>query len=136
MWRSSWRTTSGVVAVTPERRGGRRWRLSINGKGNSWFPFGGVHTTLGAGRWPSTPPPADVALIGLGSGDTAWAAAPLTGRALTVFELSAPQPMLLRQLNDADKLPDLRALLDDPRVRVMVADGRKALRRRDASATT
>ena len=120
---------TGVVAVTPELGvGGRRWRLSINGKGNSWFPFGGVHTTLGAAPVAVHSAPVDIALIGLGSGDTVWAAASAAhARRLTVFELSAPQPSLLRLLNDADVLPDLQALLGDPRVQVVVADGRKAL---------
>jgi hypothetical protein len=120
---------TGVVGITPEQGvGGRRWRLSINGKGNSWFPFGGVHTTLGAVPAAVHPAPVDMALVGLGSGDTAWAAASAAEmRTLTVFELSAPQPELLRRLSGADVLPDLQALLADARVRVVVADGRKAL---------
>ncbi len=120
---------TGVVAVTPEQgTPGRRWRLSINGKGNSWFPFGGVHTVLGALPVAMHPAPREVAIIGLGSGDTAWAAASAAEvGSITVFELSAPQPALLRRLSAADVLPDLAALLDDPRVRVVVADGRKAL---------
>ena len=39
---------TGMVAVTPDVGAGRRWRISINGKGNSGFPHGGVHTLLGA----------------------------------------------------------------------------------------
>ena len=74
------------------------------------------------------PAPLDVAIIGLGSGDTAWASAsrPET-RSLTVFEISGPQPKLLRQLADTQPFPELRHLLDDPRLRIRVADGRNAL---------
>lgn len=120
---------TGVAAVTPETgRAGRRWRLSINGKGNSWFPYGGVHTLLGAAPAIVHPAPLDIAVIGLGSGNTAWAAACReTTRSVTVFELSAPQPELLKRLAEWDVLPDLQRLLEDPRVLVVVADGRKAL---------
>lgn len=120
---------TGVVAVTPEQgTAGRRWRISVNGKGNSWFPFGGVHTALGAVPVAMHPSPRDVAIVGLGSGDTAWGAASAPeSQAITVFELSAPQPDLLRRLAGADALPDLQSLLDDPRIEVVVADGRKAL---------
>lgn len=119
---------TSVVAVTPDQGAGRRWRLSINGKGNSWFPYGGVHTLLGAIPAALHPAPARVALIGLGSGDTAWAAAwRADTSSLTVFELSSPQLTLLRRLSAAASLPDLQALLDDRRVSIVVADGRKAL---------
>jgi predicted membrane-bound spermidine synthase len=120
---------TGVAAMTPEtRRAGRRWRISFNGKGNSWFPYGGVHTLLGAAPAVVHAAPVDIAVIGLGSGNTAWAAACREAtRSVTVFELSAPQPDLLRRLAAVDALPDLQHLLGDPRVRVVVADGRKAL---------
>lgn len=120
---------TGVVAVTPELgTPGRRWRISVNGKGNSWFPFGGVHTTLGAAPMAMHAGPLDVAIVGLGSGDTAWAAASSREvTSITVYELSAPQEELLRRLVRADHLPDLQALLGDARVRVVVADGRKGL---------
>lgn len=120
---------TSLAAVTPEQGGrSRRWRLSINGKGNSWFPFGGVHTILGALPAAVHAVPRDVAVIGLGSGNTVWAAACRRETlAVTVFELSAPQPELLRRLLRVDALPDLQHLMEDSRVRVVVADGRQAL---------
>ena len=36
---------TSVVALTPDEGG---WRLSVNGKGNSWLPYGSGHTLLGA----------------------------------------------------------------------------------------
>ena len=125
---------SSIVAFTPEDPGrGQRWRLSINGKGNSWLPYGGVHTVLGALPAVIHPAPVDVAVIGLGSGDTVWAAScrPET-RAVRVFEISAPQPRLLWRLAGLDKLPELRLLLEDPRLRVSLADGRHALEAEEA----
>jgi predicted membrane-bound spermidine synthase len=68
--------------------------------------------------------------VGLGSGDTAWAAAcrPATRR-LTVFEIVRPLPRLLRELARRETAPDLRALLRDPRLDLVIADGRNALER-------
>ena len=116
---------TSVVALTPDQG---RWRLSVNGKGNSWLPYGGGHTLLGAMPATVHPSPVDVAVVGLGSGDTAWAAAwrPQT-RSLTVFEISGPQPRILRRLVAAADVADTRRLLEDPRLRIRIADGRKAL---------
>jgi len=116
---------TSIVAVTPEPG---KFRLSVNGKGNSRMPYGSVHTLLGALPATVHPAPADVAVVGLGSGDTAWASAwrPET-RSLTVFEISAPQPRILWRLVGLADLADTRHLLQDPRLRVRIADGRKAL---------
>jgi spermidine synthase len=117
---------SSVVAVGREPPG--RWRLSINGKGNSWLPFGGVHTVLGALPAIIHEAPRQVALIGLGSGDTAWAAGcRRETEGLTVFEISSPQPRILARLARMTPLPDLDRFLADPRLRMVVADGRHEL---------
>ena len=111
--------------VTVAREDDARWRLSINGKGNSWLPFGGVHTVLGSLPAIIHPAPREVALIGLGSGDTAWAAGcRRETKRLTVFEISSPQPRILARLAGMTPLPDLDTLLADPRLRLVVADGR------------
>jgi hypothetical protein len=118
---------TGVAALVPRDRS---WIVFVDGKSHSWIPFGGVHTQLGAAPVVVHPAPADVALIGLGSADTAWAAAsrPET-QSLDVFEISGGQPRLLRRLAAREPLPDLRRILDDPRLRLLVADGRHALAR-------
>jgi len=121
---------TGVVAVVPE--GARYWRVFVGGRGHSWLPFGGAHTPLGAMPAVIHPAPTDIAIVGLGSGDTAWGAAcrPETAR-VTVFEIARPQPRLLRELagspGDGGRLDQLRTLLADPRVRIEIADGRNAL---------
>ena len=120
---------TGVVALTPET--GSRWRLSVNGRGNSTLPFGGVHSWLGAIPAVVHHRPFDVAIVGLGSGDTAWAAAcrPETRR-VDVFEISSPQLTILHALaRTPEPPPRLRRLLGDPRIRVVIADGRNALER-------
>jgi hypothetical protein len=74
------------------------------------------------------PAPVDVAVVGLGSGDTAWAAAwRRETRSLTVFEISAPQPKILWRLLGFVDVTDTRHLLEDPRLRIRIEDGRKAL---------
>jgi spermidine synthase len=117
---------SGVGALVPRPNG--YWTVFVHGKSHSWVPFGGIHSRLGAAPAMMHPAPLDVAIIGLGSGDTAWASASRAEtRSLTVFEISGPQPKLLRQLADKQLFPDLRRLLDDPRLRIRLADGRNAL---------
>jgi spermidine synthase len=118
---------TGVGALA---RRGDAWIVYVNGKTHSWVPFGGVHSTLGAGPALVHPAPRDVAVIGLGSGDTAWAMGcrPETA-SVNVFELSGPQPRLLRRLMEREGLPDLKALLSDPRLRITIDDGRNAVAR-------
>jgi spermidine synthase len=123
---------TGVVAVTSEGPG--VWRLSVNGRGNSMLPFGGVHSWLGAIPAIVHAAPEDIAIIGLGSGDTAWSAACRSDtRRVDVFEISAPQVALLHALAALPEPPArLGRLLEDARIRVRIADGRNALERTTA----
>ncbi|MBL8111617.1 MAG: hypothetical protein JNK60_01940, partial [Acidobacteria bacterium] len=124
---------TGVVVLAPE--GAARWRLSTNGHGISWLPFGGVHTWLGALPALVHPAPRDVAIIGLGSGDTAWGSGVRAETShVTVFEICAPQARLLRRLadgnpEDSSGLSALRSFLADGRMSFELADGRHALLR-------
>ena len=119
---------TAVSAVTPGQPG--HWRVTVNGLPHSWIPFEGLHTLLGAVPALVHPAPVDVAVVGLGSGETAWAVA-CRGetRSVEVFEIAAAQPGLLRALATASPTPDLQKLLTDPRIRVAAADGRQALLR-------
>lgn len=116
---------TSVVALAPD---GGDWRLSVNGKGNSWLPYGSGHTQLGAMPASVHPSPVAVAVVGLGSGDTAWAASYRSStRSTTVFEIASPQPRVLWRLVGLVPMNDTRRLLEDPRVRIRIEDGRKAL---------
>ena len=118
---------TSVGAILPWADG---WHVVVNGKHHSRLPFGGVHTRLGAIPALVHPSPADVAIIGLGSGDTAWAALCRSEtRSLTVFEIAGPQRALLTRLARRDSLPELGSLLRDPRLVVRLDDGRHALAR-------
>jgi spermidine synthase len=120
---------TGVGAIVPRNE---RWTVYVDGKSHSWLPFGGVHTVLGAVPAIVHPAPVDVAVIGLGSGDTAWAAGcRAETRSITVFEISAPQPRLLTALAATADLPDLRSFLADPRLLLRLGDGRNALTQQD-----
>jgi spermidine synthase len=125
---------TGVSALTPRRapQGGVGWRVWVNGKSHSDLPFGGVHTALGAAPALIHPEPRTIAIIGLGSGDTAWAAGCRreATKAVTVFELLAPERVLLEGLTaHPPSPPKLERFLTDPRVEFVVADGRNAIER-------
>ena len=121
---------TGMAAMIP---GGGRWSLWVNGRTNSSLPFGGFHTLLGAAPAVMHREPRDVAIVGLGSGDTAWAAGCRreTSR-VTVYEICAPQIALLQRLARVPEPPPrLISFLQDPRITTVVADGRNALARAD-----
>jgi predicted membrane-bound spermidine synthase len=116
---------TSVCAILPQAS---RWAVFVNGRTHSWLPFGGVHTQLGAAASVVHPAPRDIAIVGLGSGDTAWSAGcrPET-RSLSVFEIAGPQPVLLSRLGGSQHVPRLASFLRDPRFALQVADGRNAL---------
>ncbi len=118
---------TSVSAIVPAADG---WHVTVNGKHHSRIPFGGIHTRLGAIPALVHPAPREVAIVGLGSGDTAWAAAcrRQTER-LTVFEIAGQQRALLSRMTVHAGAAELRALLEDPRLVVRVADGRHAIAR-------
>jgi SAM-dependent methyltransferase len=123
---------TGVAAITrwPGPSGRSLWRVWVSGKSNSVLPFGGVHTALGAAPALIHPAPCHVAIIGLGSGDTAWAAGCRRDatETVTVYEIIGPQKRLLEALaREPEPPPKLHRVLEDPRFRHLVADGRNAI---------
>lgn len=97
----------------------------VNGLGQSWIPYGNIHTALGALPAFIHPAPADVAVIGLGSGDTSFAAA---GRAdiqrLVSIEILGAQRQTLARFTRVYGYRGLQAVLSDPRIEHRVGDGR------------
>jgi predicted membrane-bound spermidine synthase len=101
-----------------------------NGVGQSVIPYGDAHTALGALPVLIHPDPRQVAIIGLGSGDTLHAAGGRPGiERITGIEIVGPQLETLRALAARNAYGGLRALLDDPRVDHVVGDGRAYLMR-------
>ena len=116
---------SSVVVVKPEDPG---WRVVVNGVYHSWLPYGGIHSLLGALPAMMHPNPRDVAVIGLGSGDTAWAAASRAEtKRLQVYEIARPQLNLLTRFAELHTETKLAGFLDDPRLDLSITDGRNAL---------
>jgi spermidine synthase len=110
--------------------GGRSTGVFVNGLGQSWIPFGGVHTALGALPVILHPDPADVLIIGLGSGDTVFAAGGRSAvQRLTCVEIIGAQLQTLQRLARTQHDPGLVALLSDPRIAHEVGDGRAFMRR-------
>jgi predicted membrane-bound spermidine synthase len=123
-------------ASAPSDQGDDEYLVMAGGLSLSSFPFGrygGVHTLLGALPVLIHPNPRRVAVIGVGSGDTAYGAAgrPEIDQVLAI-EILGSQVELLRDFDAASGDPGLRALLADPRIEIVVNDGRAFLRRADA----
>ena len=113
------------MALKPEGSG---WRVLVNGHRHSWIPFGGIHSWLGALPALMHPAPRRVAVIGLGSGDTAWAVGSRREtRDVVVFEIAAPQERLLRRHAALHPEPRLSHFLADERVTIRAEDGRVGL---------
>lgn len=102
----------------------------VNGIGQSEMPYGAIHTALGLLPAFIHPDPKRIMVIGLGSGDTAYAAAGRPGvEAITCIEIVGPQLGTLTSLASRYPYEGLRGLLADPRVQHVAADGRLALMR-------
>jgi predicted membrane-bound spermidine synthase len=97
----------------------------VNGLGQSWIPFGGIHTVLGLAPVLLHPAPKEIAVIGLGSGDTLYAlAARPDTTAIHSIEIVHAQLGTLRELARRTGYDALDGLLNDPRIRFVRGDGR------------
>ena len=105
----------------------------VNGLGYSWIPYGDIHTVLGALPVLVHPDPRDIAVIGLGSGDTLFS---IGGRpevqSIRCIEILRPQLENLRQLVQTHPDPGLVKLLEDRRVQHLTGDGRAYLMRTES----
>jgi spermidine synthase len=96
-----------------------------NGLGQSWLPYGSVHTQIGLLAVALHPKPAEVAVIGLGSGDTVYSlgGSPHTTE-LTCIEIIERNRDALKNLAPRIRYPALDALLEDSRIKWAFTDGR------------
>jgi len=122
---------SGLAVIKARSAGWTGQKIVfVNGVGQSVIPYGDIHTALGAVPALVHPNPRNVAIIGLGSGDTVYAAAARPETAtITCIEIVRPQLATLRQLAGRDTYAALPALLADPRVAHVSGDGRAYLLR-------
>jgi spermidine synthase len=102
-----------------------RTTVFVNGLGQSMMPYGEVHTALGMLPAFIHPNPKQVAIIGLGSGDTVYGAAgrPEIER-ITCVEIIRSQLDTLRALSALHPYGGLLGLLSDSRVEHIAGDGR------------
>ena len=113
---------SGLSVLT---QSGSQTAVFVNGLGQSWIPYGGIHTVLGALPTLIHPSPANIVIVGLGSGDTAFSAAsrPET-TTLTCIEIIGAQLTTLQAHAERSGYPGLLRLLSHPRIRHVTGDGR------------
>lgn len=117
-----------VLKKAPPDEPGGATTVFVNGTGQSWIPFGGVHSVLGALPSMLHADPQDIAIIGLGSGDTLFSASARTEtRSIVCIEIIAAQLATLRRQAAESGYEGLKMLLEDPRVRHVSGDGRQYL---------
>lgn len=117
---------SGTFALRKDV-GNRSFKVVVfaNGLGQSWIPYGGIHTVLGALPAFIHEDPRDALVIGLGSGDTLFGMAGRTSLArITCVEIVRPQLETLKVLSRQWPDPGLLAVLNDPRISHVYGDGR------------
>ena len=118
---------AATVTALTHRPGG--YGMTINGRAESWLPYGYLHTVVGGVPAIVHPAPEEVAVIGLGSGDTAWSAAcRAETRRAVVFEIASNQPRLLARVADQPNMRRLRDFLSDARMTIVKDDARRRLR--------
>jgi spermidine synthase len=100
--------------------------------GQSWWPFGGVHTWMGVLPLLLHPQPESIASIGMGSGDTVFS---LGGhketREIVCVEIVRSLFPLMRNYLEHNPYGGCKSLLNDPRIRFHIGDGRAFLARTD-----
>jgi spermidine synthase len=119
---------SALKSAAPNLRG--QTFVFVSGLSQSWIPYGNVHTVLGALPALLHENPEDIAIIGLGSGDTAFAAAGRSSvRRIVCIEIIGAQKGTLERYARLSPDPGLVGLLSDPRIEHVVGDGRTFIAR-------
>ena len=125
--------SSGVSLMRDDGTGTQPYiTVFVNGLGQSWIPYGDIHSVLGALPLMVHPAPRDVAVIGLGSGDTVFS---IGGRpeiqSILCVEILRPQLRNLRELDAVHPDGGLSHMLEDARVRHVAGDARAYLMHSD-----
>jgi spermidine synthase len=118
---------TGVAAITEDHRT-QRGTLFASGQVQAGFPYMQVHALLGSVPALMHPNPAQIMVIGLGSGGTAHTAGvnPLTQR-IQVVELLGAELEVLRRYAQTPIGQPLNYLFQDRRYSFTVGDGRREL---------
>ena len=135
LWARLHGTTAQRLVVAEDASGlsvlkadGRSAVVFVNGIGQSWIPYGNIHTVLGALPAFVHPAPRDAAVIGLGSADTVHAVAGRPGlTSVTCIEIIRPQLATLQEWRRRTEYGGLAAVLSNPRISQVAGDGRAFL---------
>ena len=118
---------SGLSVLKPYPRGAM---VFLNGIGQSWIPYGNIHSVLGALPAFIHPDPREAVVIGLGSADTVYS---LAGRQelmrVTCIEIIGPQLATLKEWARRTADPGLVSALSDRRITHVNGDGRAYIMR-------
>jgi predicted membrane-bound spermidine synthase len=121
---------TGLSLIKDEGRATARGVVFVSGIGQSWIPYGAIHTVLGALPAFLHPAPRDAAIIGLGSGDTLYAVA---GRRelsrIVSVEIVAAQLKTLEGWFERSGYTPLDTILRDQRIEHVAGDGRMYIMR-------
>jgi len=122
---------SGVAALRPIFGDAQnKMFVYINGQGHSELPYGLYQSQIGLLPLFLHPEPKDIAIIGLGSGDTLYAAgAHKETENITCFEIVKPAFDCILDWNEDNPYGPIESMAHDKRMRVVFADGRKGLQR-------
>lgn len=122
---------SGVAAIKPihENELDKSF-VYINGQGHSELPYGLYQSQVALLPIFLHPSPRQIAIIGLGSGDTLYASgAHKETERITCFEIVKPALDCILDWNEECPYPPIESITKDPRVRIVFADGRKGIQR-------
>ena len=123
---------TGLNVLKDDEEKGKRTVVYVDGVPHSYLPYGAGHTILGLLPALIHPEPTEVAVIGLGSGDTAYSiGCREETEEITCFEIIAPQLANLGVLDQRKNYPGLRSLLKDKRLKLKLTDGRAAIMREE-----
>lgn len=103
-----------------------RYFVFVNGEGHSEIPFGDYHSQVGLVPLFLHSEPKDIAIIGLGSGDTCFSATShKSTRSITCIEIIEGELRVLKRHAEKTNYEPLKLLFSDPRVKFVTGDGRR-----------
>jgi predicted membrane-bound spermidine synthase len=121
---------TGLSAIKRGGPEGQRATVYANGSGESWIPYGGIHSWLGFFPALLHPLPVEIAIIGLGSGDTLfYAGVRRETRRITCIELVRSQLQILAEHHRREGYAGLESIFTDDRLQLEFTDGRAFLKR-------
>jgi predicted membrane-bound spermidine synthase len=136
LWRFFHAAPEGALVVVEERACVNAWVtkeqgeqvLYLNATSQNGWPYDDFHVVIGMVPSLVHPSPKRALAVGLGAGSTAWGLLQDDRLAsVECVEICGGEIELIRHLAMQKGSPESRQLLDDPRSRLLVGDGRKHL---------